>query len=490
MKSLRILFISLSLLGSYSWAQSTIVEAKTRTFRTTEKVKVEGTVGYLNVPENRSDPESRDIRVKFIHLKSLSETPATPVIYLEGGGGACTWQAEKPSELSYWLEILEVSDLIFLDRRGTGDKGLEYRHREAIPRDFFVSEEKATAHIHSMIDEALPKFEERGIDVKGYNLVEEALDVVALADGLGLEQFNLFAFSFGTSISMAVMQLYPERVERAILVGADAPWQSFNFPSRLDLQLERISAMAAQDSALSAHMPDFGQAVAHAMDQLAQKPAVVSVRHPLTLKKMELEIGPFGLGLILRLDMDDASDIPVLPRLIYSIGQGKYDMLTWFVQKRLLVALGIPGSGLHQGLASGVSEARWERIETEAGKSMFGNAVNFPFSAARTHWVPASLPIELPSTLQTDIPTLFVTGSLDVRTSVAQVNEIMQGFSRGTHVVVEHAGHEQTMWAWEVFDEDIPAFLQAKPLPYPTPARKPLRFLPLTGPTEGHPSVR
>ena len=86
--------------------------------------------------------------------------------------------------------------------------------------------------------------------------------------------------------------------------------------------------MVAEDPVISKDIPDFRALVERVMEQLAQNPAVVSIKNPLTGKKMNLKVGAFGLALILRLDIDDSYDIPVIPRLLYAIEQGDYDMLT------------------------------------------------------------------------------------------------------------------------------------------------------------------
>ena len=83
---------------------------------------VQAQVGRLSVPEVRSDPESRTIRLAFVRLQSRAERPAAPLVYLAGGpGGSATWQAEEPGWLANWLPILEVCDVILLDQRGTGE---------------------------------------------------------------------------------------------------------------------------------------------------------------------------------------------------------------------------------------------------------------------------------------------------------------------------------------------------------------------------------
>lgn len=490
MKILPLLVFMITFGSATAFAQGKLSSVKTKKFKTTSKLKIEGDIGHLIVPENRNNPLSRNIKVKYVHLKSLSANPSAPVIYLEGGGSTSTWQVDSPKDLSDWIEILEVSDMIFIDQRGTDDKSLTYIWRDAYPKEFLVSEEKATAHYQVMIKKALEVFEERKVDVSGYNIVEHAKDVNDLATALGLDKYSIFGFSFGSHIGMTVLKLFPDRVDRTIFSGADAPNQSFNFPSHLDIHVDKISEMVAQDPMLSASIPDFTALVERVMNKLGEKPVSVTVKNPLTKKEMKLDVGPFGLALVLRLDIDDAHDIPAIPRLLYTIDKGNYSMLTWFVQKRMALAMAIPGNGINQGLASGVSEQRWSTIQREAKQSIFGNIVNFPFSAAKNSWPITKLEIDTSVPLTTATPTLFITGTLDCRTSVVQVNETMKGFSQAVHIEVEGAGHEQAMWDKETCNETMPAFLLGKPISDEKAFYAKIEFLPVEGITTGHPSIR
>ena len=470
--------------------QATLMKVKNKTYKTTEEVNVKGQVGYLEVLENRQNPQSRKIQVKYIWLRSLAENPSEPVVYLEGAGGTSTWQAEDPQELTYWLELLKVSDLIFVDRRGTKDKQLEYRWKGDFPENFFVSEEAANLHYQNMAAASLKVFEEQGVDIQGHTIESHAQDVHELMELLEIDQYAIFGFSFGSHIGMAAMQLFPDEIVRAIFAGADAPNQSFNYPRYLDLHIEKIAQMVAADTSLRQQIPDFTALVEKVMGKLTEKPVTVTVRNPLTLKKMPVKIGAFGLGLILRLDIDDYNDIPVIPRLLYTLDQGNTDILTWFVQKRFKYSLGIPGNGINQQLASGVDPTRWATIEQQAAESIFGQAVNFPFSAVKDHWIDPSMSFDPSLPLETDIPTLFVTGTLDCRTPVAQVEETMKGFPNAVHVKVENAGHEQAYWDREVNDEIIPAFLRGEEIKKTEVYYADLKFIPVTGEGSGHPSLK
>ena len=473
-----------------AFGQEGNLERKSRKFKTLDKQVIFGEVGYLTVPENRKNPNSRNIKIKYIRLKSLAENPEVPTLYLEGGGSACTWQAESPKDLSDWLPILQVSDLIFIDQRGTTDKKLTYIWNGEFPKSFFVSEEEAAKHYQDMCINALAHFEEKNIDVRGYHIEEHAQDISQLMQVLKIDRYSIFGFSFGTHIGMALLKLEGSKIQNSVMVGADGINQSFNLPTSLDTHVEKLSQLILKSDSFKKNPINLSTLLTEVLDKLEKEPAMVTVMNPLTKKKLTLLIGRFGLALILRLDIDDANDIPVIPRLLNDIQEGNYDLLNWFVQKRLPLAMAVPGNGINQGIASGVSEQRRKQIELESKQSPFGNVVNFPFSPAIKVWSATDLQINTSQPIQSEVRTLFVTGDLDARTSVSQVNEIAEGFTNSTHLIVENAGHEQAMWDLDIFDVAIPDFLRGNDVEHIQAYYDDITFIDLTGPSNKHPSLK
>lgn len=353
-----------------------------------------------------------------------------------------------------------------------------------------VSEQAAGLHYQKLCTEALLDFEKKGIEVSGYNVVEHARDINELTEALLIKKYSIFGFSFGSHIGLALTKLFPDQISNAIFIGADGLDQSFNYPFYLNDQFQKVSEMVAQDSSIHQNISDLNDLLKKVMARLNTSPLQLTSKHPITGKAMKVRVGPFGLALILRLDIDDTNDIPAIPRLLYTIDKGDYSMLEWFVQKRLAFAYAVPGNGINQALASGVSGDRLLTIEKQAKESLFGNVVNYPFYDARKVWPTNVVNMDLSTTSMTTTRTLFVTGSLDCRTPVQQVNEIMRGFSNATHLIVENAGHEQAMWDTEIFDEAIPQFLLGKDVSQIKAFYKEIKFIPLIGSHDGHPSIK
>jgi len=416
-----------------------------KTFHSASGREVKGEMGSLMVPENRDNPGSEKIAIHFARLKSNNPNPKAPVVFLDGGpGSSCSWQASDPGSLEKWLPFLELGDVILLDQRGTGAgrERVMYIWKKDIPEDVLADPAVARRHFEAIGKEALADFRNRGVDLKGYTTVENAHDIDALRQVLGYEKISLFGFSYGTHLGQAYIKYYEDNVENAVLIGVEGLHQTFKLPSTMDVQFRKIALLAQQDPHVNKEMPDLMTLYKRVVRKLDKEPAEVEIKSPLTNSPMTVKVGSYGLNLMLRFDIGDASDLPVFPRLLYSIDQGDYTLLQWFVQKRIRNFYGINGMSATMDAASGVSPSRLERIQEDEKSSLFKNVVNPRLDLG---WPSPDLGEDFRAPLITDTRTLFMSGTLDFNTPPYQAEEVRWGFSNSSHIIVDYAGHEQIL---------------------------------------------
>jgi pimeloyl-ACP methyl ester carboxylesterase len=126
-------------------------------------------------------------------------------------------------------------------------------------------------------------------------------------------------------------------------------------------------------------------------------------------------------------------------------------------------------------VASGISPERLVRVREQARTSILGDALNYPMPHLQRDFGVPDLGDRFRAPLQTDVPALFLTGTLDGRTYPEEHAETIAGFSRATHVVVENAGHNLFMVSPEV-TQVIVEFMKGRPLTKPRIAIDPPRF--------------
>jgi pimeloyl-ACP methyl ester carboxylesterase len=86
--------------------------------KSNREVKVE--FGTLVVPERHDKPNGNTIELAFFRLKSASPNPGSPIVFLEGGPGLPGTNAYYGPNMELFIPLLEISDVIILDQRGTG----------------------------------------------------------------------------------------------------------------------------------------------------------------------------------------------------------------------------------------------------------------------------------------------------------------------------------------------------------------------------------
>ena len=474
----------------YPQANANLLKKRDTAFFTSTKVKIQAETGSLLVPENRTNKGSRLITVNYIRLKSFNPHPKEPLFYLEGGSRRSTWQAENPDYLNNWMPYLQISDIILYDQRGTRDEDLIHYWEGAYPENFLVSAQVAGDHWNGMGQRALAIYKEKGIDIMGYSITENAHDIEDLRKALKIDKISIMGFSFGTKLGLILIKLYGQHIENAVLAAVQGLDQAFEYPSLLNTQFKKIANMVARDERIHQEVPDLVKLLERVMKKLKENPVEVDIHSPITGQPMKVKVGAFGLALILNIDIGDAFDLPALPRLIYSIDQGDISVLKWFVQKRVIWAYGLPGMDITMNISSWGDRCQLARIEKEAEQSLFKNVTNFPFYSFKDIWPEFQPDLDFTEPVVSDVRTLLLSGELDYNTPPFQAERVKWGFSNATHLVVKNAGHEQIL-SNTIIKETIPRFFGGEDVSGIRASNKELRFIPMTG-TDiqvSHPSV-
>jgi len=454
---------------------------------------VDAEVGTLLVPEDRAKPGGNLVEIAFVRLKSTAASPRAPLMYLEGGPGSpATPGADRPDALAAWLPILAISDVVLVDQRGTGRSkpSLTFTGAGMPPVEFFKDEATAKRLSLEACKKAAEKFRADGIDLGAFDSASSADDVDDLRAALGAEKMSLLGFSYGTHLGLAILRRHGERVENAVLVGVEGPDQTRKLPSDVDTQFRKIARLAARDPRIAAQVPDFMALLERVLAKLEREPMPVTLKDPRTGKELVVPVGKFGLQLILLYDYGDSSDIPVFPRLLWSIDRGDPSVLAWFVRKRYFQMGALSAMTFAVDAASGASPERWARIARETPLYPMGNVANFPFPEVGEVVGARDLGEGFRGPLVSDVRTLFVSGTLDGNCPTYQAEQLRWAFTDATHLSVENAGHEAAFFDERVH-EILRRFLAGEDVRGERVVQPPIRFVPLEGydAAATHPSV-
>jgi pimeloyl-ACP methyl ester carboxylesterase len=400
---------------------------------------VEAEYGFLSVPQFHDDPAAGELELAVLVRRSTAAEPGPPIFFLNGIPEGATDRAADEC----WDDYLELGDLVLFDQRGSGRSRPQLTwDRPPYRAELFLSTRAAALQNLLATAETIRAFtDDAGVQLSAFNTRESARDVEALRAALGYESMRLIGHSGGTHLGLEVLRRFGDRVVRFVSLGTAGPNDIHSLPSELDAFLRQLSELAAADARIGAEMPDLFQRTERILAAVEREPLSFDVRHPETGEQVELRLGRQGLQLVLVLELGDPEDLALFPRLVYELENGRTDVLRWFVELRYEQLTEFPALLFVNRGASGATPERWERIYSEAPASPFG-LVRCLFSPEldRAFGI-VDLGDGFRSPVESDVPALFVSATLDGKTPPERAESARQGFSRSAHVILENAGH-------------------------------------------------
>src|SRR5262245_3529143 len=453
------------------------------TFESARHDTVAAELGRLSVPERHGKPGSGVIELAFVRFPSTSPHPGAPIVYLAGGPGGSGIAAARGSRFPLFMAMRALGDVIALDPRGVGQAkpNLECPQRYSLPLDRPLNRESQAALMTDSVRACAAYWRSQGVDLGAYNTNENADDLASLADALGAPRLRLWSISYGTHLALATIRRHPGRVERAILAGTEGPDQTLKLPSNTERLLERVAALAARDSAVRAVVPDLIGTLRSALARLDRAPARVRLPDkstPAEGDSVDVVLGRDDVAEQMADLLGSAETQPYFPGFVRAAGQGDYLLLT-----RLALAFadrhgGRVGNAMGYAMdcASGATAARRQQIQREAASTTLGDATNPVQTILCDAWGIDELGDDFRAPVRSDIPVLFISGSLDLNTPPANAEEVAKGFPHAKQLVIEGVAHSDPLFlsSPEILKRML-AFLAGEEVST-EPIRVPVRF--------------
>lgn len=239
--------------------------------------------GYLVVPESRSKPTGKTIRVAVAIVPAArKDAPADPLLYLAGGpGGVPILQAAMYVGLGFNAE----HDLILVDQRGTflSEPALVCPSIDAHFRRALGLRFDSEAARQSMLGAARTCRSDllaRSVDIAAFNTNENAADLADLRTLLGYRQWNVYGVSYGTDLALALLRLDPAGIRSLILDSTVPPhlvtFASF-WPNAADGFGAFFRACARRATCRDRH-PGLEQRFTRLVRELEQRPVATVVK--------------------------------------------------------------------------------------------------------------------------------------------------------------------------------------------------------------------
>ena len=419
--------------------------------------------GYLVVPEDRSRPNGRTIRLMVAKFPARSpEKRPDPVVYLAGGPGDIA-----PLEANGLIaaDFIRDRDIVVMSQRGTmfSEPALS-----CAPTDDFAREllglrfySVATKRAHVAATEACHReLAATGAELSAYNSTESAADFADLRKVFGYSAWNVYGTSYGSYLAQTLMRDHPEGI-RSVVLDSVVP-ATYTIPGywqNTHAGFDNLFQACAAEPACNAAHPYLEGTFTGLVNKLEAEPLTATVSDPVTGEDVKVVLDGGALVDWLRNQNYAVPSLRAAPDRIDGLSAGRTEAIEAIARDRAGRA---PPSGpkvpaLGFGLAFGVTCREAYPFATPEDLAAAGREAfpDYPASMqdegvggwayanedCRDVWKVPAAPEAMHQPVASSIPTLLISGSFDTLTSLAGANSAATSLSNATIISIAGVGH-------------------------------------------------
>lgn len=446
-------------------ASASAAEEEMFVFESGNNKTVEAFKGSFYVPENRSNPDSRMIPITYVRFPATGKHKWPPIVYLAGGPGGSGIMTAKYYRFAMFMALREYGDVIALDQRGTGASNIlpECKSDQLPPETRRISDEEFIWHHKQALRDCLAFWKAEGVDISGYNTIENARDLDDLRAHLRAEKITLWGTSYGSHLAFAALKEMGDKIEKVVISSAEGLNQTIKMPSRTDAYFDRLQEAVNSQPEAQMIYPDIKALIGRVHDTLESDPMLLH----LTMKD-----GAEVDYLLQRRDMQQLASAMIsdpwrvnrLLGLYLAVDHGITAPLeltfSQFVESGKPISLDPMSTAMD--IASGMTRGRRDEVARQAETALLKDYLNFSY-----HYDGIAPELDLGDDFRTkpesDVPVLLLSGTLDGRTYIESQLEAVSELGNLNTITVENAGHNLFMSSVEV-QEAINRFLEGKPV--------------------------
>jgi pimeloyl-ACP methyl ester carboxylesterase len=439
--------------------------------------------GVLKVPEDRTQPGGATIDLSVAVVPALNRRATAAPLFLLAGGPGQGATAMYASYAAAFARVNRNHDIVLVDQRGTGKSApltCEYPDDWQAPVDIMAALREAT-------EGCLKKY---GGRVRFYTSSAAVADLAAVREALGYPVIDLYGVSYGTRVAQLYMRRFPRTVHAVILDGVTYPEQAIGPDTPLDAEraLNLIVKRCRESHDCAAAYPDLQQDLDALRRQFGPQKSTLILDDPNSGLPLKIEFNRGMLNASLRFLSYSSTTASLLPALIHRAAQGA---LAPLAAQTVMTARQV-GDQLASGMQNSVICS--EDVPFFAAARIDRTAISRTYQGADQLdalqeicklWPRGAVDADLHSPLQSEIPTLLLSGEADPVTPPADAERAARGFKHHRLLVLSGEGHGQVATGCipklmaEFLDSAAPALLDAVCLERHIPAPF---FVSMTGP--------
>jgi len=406
--------------------------------------------GYVTVPESHATPNNeRTLRLAVAIYKSPNPAASSdPLLLAQGGPGGSTLYLYG-NRVSYLVpQILQTRDIVLIEQRGTRFSEpflycdeVEYFLMGTLddPAGYEDVFEKQDA-----LQRCYDRLKGQGVNLNAYNSIENAHDMAYITEALGYQHFNFYGVSYGALLGQHLLNLYPERL-RSVVLDSVVPMQTnwiVEAPRSADRALKGIFAACATDGRCNSRYPNLEATFLTTVNRLNREPLPVIIQRPTYSATLRLT-GDLFIRVLYDMMYLEAGTLPLV---IAGVAEGNVGAIQNRIVDHAVNALagtnGMYASTMCAEDADYTAEAlvNLEGLYPDVARVVGGTLDNDLLELCPV-WQVSPLASDVDSIVQSDVPTLLLTGNLDPITPPAFAEEVATGLRNHTLLEFPRQSH-------------------------------------------------
>lgn len=395
-----------------------------------DSIKFEAYEGFVEVPENYKDSNSKRIQLPVLIIKSSNKNPLEPVFWFDGGPGGSNIVSRSKIDLPSAANALKNHDFVCVGYRGVdGSVSLASKKITKAFKGLHnkMLSDKSIQNIREKIKDYKTELKEQNIDINNYTILNVIEDMETVRKLLGYKKINLLSVSYGTRVALIYSYKYPEIVSRALMIGATPPGYFLARPEQTEDVIEKYDLIYKEQTDTNFSIKE---TMKKAFETLPKRWSV-----------FKLDADKIKAGTVNAL-YNVGFAVSVFDAYKKAVREKDYSGL-FMLQKLSDVSHPKVMGDVYAKTVS----ADWENdkdFEKEIRNTItvLGGNVSLLYAATSKEWNIKPIPSVYQKCQKSDTETLIISGSLDHRTPPTIVDkELMPFLTNGKHIILRNSSH-------------------------------------------------
>ena len=377
------------------------------------------TCGYVIVPEQHAYPDGPKLRLPVAILPASDPNPKLdPLFVAQGGPGGSAFEI-FPYSLP-GTAIAAERDIVMFNQRGTQFASPELACTETLEgmaELVSLPYDEATALSLKLLRDCYKRLESEGLNFSAYNSLENALDVEAIRQALGYESYNFYGVSYGTLLGLHLMRLQPEGLRSVILDGVLPPDLNFILyvPQNENRIYDELFRYCSNDPVCRTSYPDLEGRLFDLVEKLEKNPVTLRLVDPDTGEVAHARLDGKALMEFLFQFFYFEDSYALFPHLISAVEAGDY-LVVETIWSLIAYDRSFSEGMYYSVICAEDADFEPDEAPLDGVRPQIAASVRDDFLAyldACAFWQVDQLPPSVDDPVQSDIPTLLLSGQFD-----------------------------------------------------------------------------